>query len=96
MRFKVVLSGRGISLPFEGSPDPAVGFFTTRWVTARDTAEAASVAIERVISEWRPAGVYDAGGIPDVAGETVNALGWWAGLFARKPGAGYTFYRHED
>ena len=96
MRFKVFISGRGISLPFENSADPAVGFFTTRWVTARDADAAASVAVDRVLSEWRSGGAYAIGGIPDVAVESVTSLGWWAGLLSRKPGTGYAFYRYED
>lgn len=96
MKFKVVLSGRGISLPFDGSAQPAVGFFTTRWVSARDAEVAASVAVERVLAEWCGGGEYAIGGIPDLAIESVTPLAWWAGLLVRKPGAGYSFYRFED
>jgi hypothetical protein len=96
MRFKVRLSGRGISMPSEGSADPVIGFFTTRWVTARDAAEATSAAIEVVLSEWRPGGEYAIGGVPDIEVEAVTALGWWGRLASRSPGGGYSFYCFED
>lgn len=92
--FRVIISGAGISLPSaEGAP-PAVGFFTTRDVRARDLEQAHRVAKERILSEWRPGGAYatgNAGAIPSLAVESSFSMGLLKGLFGRKP-AGYTFY----
>ena len=94
--FKVMLSGRGIDLPFDGTP--AIGFFTTRLVRAPDLATAELDAIELVLSEWRPGGKYavaNQGGAPALMVEDSFPVGFLAGLFGRK-GSGYAFYTHED
>ncbi|MCD9029581.1 hypothetical protein LDO26_15410 [Luteimonas sp. BDR2-5] len=94
--FKVILSGRGIDLPFEG--DSAIGFFTTRQVRATDLPDAESLAKELVLAEWRSGGTYaqaNRGSLPVLAVEHSFSVGWVAGTFGRNP-SGYTFYCHED
>jgi len=95
--FKVILSGRGIDLPFEGHS--AIGFFTTRLVRSADPASAEeSLAKDLVLSEWLPGGTYakaNHGSPPTLSVEQSFPVGWLAGTFGRKP-SGYTFYRHED
>ena len=93
--FKVILSGRGIDLPFDGAS--VVGFLTTRLVRAADLPEAESQAIELVLSEWQPGGTYagtNRGSLPSLAIEQSFPVGFLAGIFGRKP-SGYSFYRHE-
>ena len=92
--FQIVLSGDGISLPLEGGPDFAKGFFTTRLVKARTAANAQELAKELVLAEWRQGGAYAAsnqGSIPSLAVERVFPIGILRGIFKRKP-LGYTFY----
>lgn len=94
--FKVILSGRGIDLPFDGAS--VVGFFTTKVVRAADLRAAEAHAIELVLSEWRPGGTYAAtnrGSLPALAVEQSFPLGLLAGIVGGKP-SGYSFYRHED
>jgi len=94
--FKVILSGRGIDLPFEG--DSAVGFFTTRKVRAADLPDAESLARDLVLAEWRSGGTYsqaNRGSLPVLSVEQSFPVGWLAGTFGRNP-SGYTFYCHED
>ncbi|MGQ9448020.1 hypothetical protein ACSAMZ_01825 [Xanthomonas citri pv. bilvae] len=94
--FKVILSGRGIDLPFDGTS--VVGFFTTRVVRAAEPQAAESQAMELVLSEWRPGGTYadtNRGSLPALAVEQSIPLGVLAGIFGRKP-SGYSFYRYED
>ena len=94
--FKVILSGRGIDLPFEG--DSAIGFFTTRLVRSVDPAGAELLAKDLVLSEWLPGGTYatvNRGSQPTLSVEQSFSVGWLVGTFGRKP-SGYTFYRHED
>jgi hypothetical protein len=94
--FKVILSGRGIDLPFDG--EPVVGFFTTRLIHAANLATAESQAKELVLSEWRPGGTYagaNLGSLPSLAVEQSFPIGFLPAIFGRKP-SGYSFYRHED
>jgi hypothetical protein len=94
--FKVILSGRGIDLPFEG--DLAVGFFTTRQVRAADRLDAESLAKDLVLAEWRSGGTYaqsNRGSLPVLSVEQSLPVGWLVGTFGRNP-SGYTFYCHED
>ena len=94
--FKVICSGRGIDLPFEG--DSAIGFFTTRLVCATDRSSAESLAKDLVLSDWCSGGTYfqvNRGSLPTLSVEQSFPVGWLAGTFGRKP-SGYTFYRHED
>ena len=94
--FKVILSGCGIDLPFDGAP--VAGFFTTRLVRATDLAAAESEAKELVLSDWRPGGTYadtNRGSLPTLTIEQSFLVGFLAGILGRKP-SGYSFYRHED
>lgn len=94
--FKVILSGRGIDYPFEGSS--VVGFFTTRLVRAPTLAQAESLAKDLVTSEWRDGGAYAAanrGSAPGLTVERSFQVGGLAGLLGRRP-SGYSFYRQED
>ena|SRR5690554_3071454 len=94
--FKIICSGRGIDLPFEG--DSAIGFFTTRLVRAANRSDAESLATDLVRSEWRSGGTYfqaNRGALPVLSVEQSFPVGWLAGTFGRKP-SGYTFYCHED
>lgn len=94
--FKILLSGRGIDLPFDD--DSAIGFFTTRLVRAVDLANAETLARDLVLSEWRPGGDYaqaNRGAVPVLSIERSFPVGWLQGIFGRK-GSGYAFYCHED
>lgn len=52
--FHVILSGRGIRLPFEG--EVAEGFRTILRVRAPDANAAEALAIERVLADWQTGG----------------------------------------
>ena len=94
--FKVMLSGRGIDLLFDGTP--VVGFFTTRLVRAANVSAAEQQAKELVLAEWQPGGtcaLTNRGSVPILTIEESFPVGFLAGTFGRKP-SGYTFYSHED
>lgn len=94
--FKVILSGRGIDLPFDGAS--VVGFFTTRVVRAADLPAAESQAMELILSEWRSGGTYadvNRGSLPALAVERSFSISLLTGIFGRRP-SGYSFYRRED
>lgn len=94
--YRVILSGRGIDLPFDGGS--AVGFFTTRQVRAANLPDAEFFAKELVLAEWRSGGPYakaNRGSLPVLSVEQSFPVSWLTGTFGFKP-SGYTFYRHED
>ena len=96
--FKVQLSGAGISLQAVDGADPAIGFFTTRLVRARDPEHAHSLAKEAVLSEWQPGGAYAGGNIgtlPSLIVEESWQVGLLEGILGRRA-SGYAFYSHDD
>ena len=95
--YKVRLSGTGVEYQFEGSPDPVIGFFTTRLVSAPSSDQAELVAKESVLSDWQPGGecaIANRGGLPALVTKQVWPVGLLRGIFGRRP-AGYTFYCHD-
>ena len=95
--YKVRLSGTGVEYQFEDSPDPVIGFFTTRLVSAPSADEAKLRATELVLREWQPDGEYasaNLGGLPALTIEQVWPIGLLQGIFGRRP-SGYTFYCHD-
>ena len=95
--FRVKLHGSGIALASEDDGDPAIGFCTTRDVHAADPQLARQVAIARVLDEWRGDGAYVAanrGEVPTLEVEDCWPLGFWRGVFGRRP-FGYVFYGEE-
>ena len=96
--FKVRLSGAGISLSVVDGSDPAIGFFTTRLVCARDPEHAHGLAKEAVLSEWQPGGAYasgNVGALPALVVEESWQVGLLEGILGRRP-SGYSFYTHDD
>ena len=96
--FKVQLSGTGISLQVVDGSDPAIGFFTTRLIRARDPEHARSMARESVLSEWQPGGAYATGNIgalPSLTVEESWQVGLLEGILGRRA-SGYAFYTHDD
>ncbi|WP_145985375.1 hypothetical protein [Marilutibacter maris] len=92
--FAVRLEGTGINLLTQDGSEPAIGFFTTRWVKAVSDASAKELAKASVLSEWTDAGQYVAaneGEPPTLVVEAVWTIGFLRATFARKPD-GYTFY----
>jgi hypothetical protein len=95
--YKVRLSGTGVEYQFQDSPDPVIGFFTTRLVSAPTPGEAELRAKELVLRDWQPGGECAAanrGGLPALTVERVWPIGLFKGIFSRRP-AGYTFYCHD-
>lgn len=93
--FKVIINGHGIDFPFDGKT--VIGFYTTRKVRAADLSSAEALAKERVLSDWRPEGPYaedNRGSLPVLLIEQSFPVGWFAGVFGRKP-SGYAFYLAE-
>ena len=96
--FKVQLSGTGISFRVVDGSDPAIGFFTTRLVRAKNADHAHSSAKATVLSEWRPGGDYaggNRGALPSLTVEESWQVGLVAGILGRK-GGGYSLYSHDD
>lgn len=94
--FTIILSGHGIDLAIDGIR--AKGFFTTRVIEASSIGLAESQARERVLADWQDGGQFAGGNhgqLPTLGVEQSFRMGWFAGLFGRRP-RGYTFYRDED
>jgi hypothetical protein len=92
-----MLSGTGISYGFSDGSEPAIGFFTTRKVKAKDLLHAHQLVKELVLSEWQSGGDYAAGNLgslPVLSIENSWPIGLLSGLFGRK-GGGYAFYTQE-
>jgi hypothetical protein len=97
--FRVVLSGSGISYPFEDeSEQPVIGFFTSLVVKAPDLAGAHRLAKDLILAQWCEGGSYataNRGAPPSIVIENSFPIGLFQGIFGRKR-AGYTFYSHDD
>ena len=86
--YSVIVHGTGFTLPIAGHA-PAIGFYTTRIVAARDAREAQRLAISAVEREWRRRGRDPA--ILEI--EEIQALGE---RFRLRRGGGATFYSGDD
>jgi hypothetical protein len=96
--FKVVLLGKGILLRCEDDEDPAIGFYTTRVVKARDPVHAQALAKGAVLAEWQAGGEYaeaNTGSVPLLTTENIHSVGFLRGVFCSKP-TGYSFYLRDD
>ncbi len=96
--FNVMVYGKGINMPFEGTPDPVIGFLTTRRVKAESFERAQVVACALVLCEWQGDGAYAAlnrGAVPTLQVEECWEIGWFEALTKRKPD-GYTFFANDD
>jgi len=92
--YQVMLSGRGINLPIEGSSEPAIGFFITRIVRASTFADAEHAAKQVIGSEWQsPRFASNQGGQPSLTLESSSPVGLLKGLFSRP--IGYSFFSAE-
>ena len=94
--YRVLLQGSGFVLPL-GSRSPAIGFLATRYVAARDQAQAEEIARELVLKEWF--GIGGPGrGLPEPAApylqiEESNAL---RERFWLRKGGGFTYFTSRD
>ena len=50
--YSVMMNGQDFILPIEGSKDPVIGFYTTRFVAAKNIREAEKLAHQLVMQEW--------------------------------------------
>jgi hypothetical protein len=86
--------GENISLRLDDG-SVAVGFYTTRSVSAKNDAHAIETAKEVILSEWHAGDLAksNSGGMPSLTIEKV----WQLGFFQRIIGSpkGYTFFRRE-
>ncbi len=90
--YRVMLHGSGVDVAVDDSPDPIVGFYTARVVTAKSESEAERLAVENVLEQWSagPYGQVNRGTVPRLTVESVEVTSWFDRLFRR--GTGYVFY----
>lgn len=95
--FKLMLAGEGVSLPIEGETDPVIGFYTTRIVEAKDPESAAIAAKELVLAEWQQGecALNNQTGLPTITIESCQEVGFFRGVFRRRP-RGYTFFQFNE
>ena len=86
--YSVIVHGTGLTLPIAGAA-PAVGFYTTRIVGARDTREAERLAVSAVERDWRRRG-------RDAAVLEVDQIKLLEERFRLRSGSGATFYSNDD
>ncbi len=92
--YSVLLNGHNFILPIGDSKDPAIGFYTTRFVTAENIREAEKVAHKLVIREWENGGYFKLCGIkPSLTTEEVIIMDE---RFRLRSGYGFAFYDNED
>jgi hypothetical protein len=91
--YRVLLQGSEFTLLVEGT-GPIIGFFTSRFIAARNSEEASEKAKTSVLQEWRRQG-FDAstGTMPQVRVEYAEATDM---QFRLRSGGGFTFYGSED
>ncbi len=88
--YRVMIHGSGFTLPVNLS-NPATGFFTARFVAARNRHDAERIALDRVASEWNS--YRDAAGDATLSVDGSEAL---AEHFRLRSGIGFTFYSESD
>jgi len=78
-------------------PEPIVGFYTTRFVNARDKGSAIEIAKEKVLAEWKVGDYHKSniGSLPRLEIEEVKKIGFVSSLFSRHPRNGYTFFSND-
>ena len=92
--YSVLIHGQDFVLPIEGSEDPAIGFYTTRFVTAENYHKAENAAFQSVTKEWDNKGYYNkCGKKPNLSTEKVVILNE---RFRLRFGTGFTFYGNSD
>ena len=92
--YSVLLNGEGFTLPIDDSNDPAIGFYTTRYVAAENIRDAEKVARERVLKEWERRGFYElCDKEPVLSTEEVIILDGW---FIFRSATGFAFYDDEE
>jgi len=96
--YKVLLEGKNFLIEHEGKKK-LHGFFTTRWVKARNSEFAELTAVELVKNDEHLIAltINKHGSDPDpmVYLEEINTVSWLTYL-RRKPGKGYSFYLGEE
>lgn len=92
--YSVMMKGQDFILPIEGSKDPVIGFYTTRFVAAKNIREAEKLAHQLVMQEWEKKG-YDklCGKRPSLSPEEVTIL---EERFRLRSGFGFSFYENDD
>ena len=81
-RFRVDLSGDGISIGGREDGVPITDFETTRVVTARDAASAKELAAEEVLRDWTAGAQRYWHQTPRIVASAVAEVGILGGLFA--------------
>jgi hypothetical protein len=89
--YRVLVCGRGISLPVEGDA-PICGFFVSVFVAARSADEAERDALTRVRARWQRYADRATGEL-ELSVEESEAL---AVRFVLRPVPGFVFFQDED
>jgi hypothetical protein len=92
--YSVLLKGTGFTLPIEGADDPAISFYTTRFVAAGNMHAAKKAACRSVMNEWSLRGYLKISGRePTISIEEIDLL---HERFRLRSGGGFTFYRNDN
>jgi hypothetical protein len=94
--FSVMMHGEGISVPSSEVGNEITGFYTTQWIKAATSEEAASAATKLVMTDWTE-GEYAAvnrGDPPEISVESIAQVGLLKFIWRRSSG-GHTFYTSE-
>ena len=93
--YRVLLEGKGITLPIEGEK-PIIGFFATRVVRA-SSAEQAAVAATALVADLRSVGDYaesNKGQPPELHVDELERVNFWQAW--RIPNKGHAFYSEDE
>ena len=89
-RYRVVVTGNGMSIP----PDGTQGFASTRFVHAASSSEASQEALRLVAESVASEPAFVTSPAPTLAIDCVTRV--WSPLRASKPNGGYSFWACED
>ena len=88
------MEGTNFTFLIDGIEKPIIGFYTTRYVAARNLHAAKTAAIEAVHHEWSTRGYRKfSGKEPTILIEKVDLL---YERFRLRSGAGFSFYCSDD
>jgi hypothetical protein len=90
--YRVLVEGSGVTVPVRESTDFIRGFFSTRVVAAVSPEEAARLAFEAVITEWRNSGFQAAGSVSGTPTLVVSELHCLSSRVCFRPPRGFSLY----
>ena len=92
--YSVLVQGTDFKLPIGITDEPAIGFYTSRFVAAENVHAAKIAARNSVLNEWSTKGFLKVSGSdPKISIEEIDLL---YERFRLRSGGGFSFYCNDD